>query len=228
MFKSLFTLVKGRTHDAAERVADDNAVTILRQQLRECANAVAAARTAVAFAIAQNEQEITQHAKLVERITDLEKRTVIALEQGKTDLARDAAETISILESESSVSQEAQQRFAAEISRLKAAVRQAEARLRELQRGQRLADATDKTQRMRGMASGNGLSALKEAETTLERLRNRQKEIDATAAAMDEMALSNDPGTMSERLAEAGCGAPLKSSADEVLERLARKTRKTA
>ena len=42
------------------------------------------------------------------------------------------------------------------------------------------------------------------------------------------MALSADPGTMSERLAEAGCGAPLKSSADEVLERLAKKTRTIA
>ena len=98
-----------------------------------------------------------------------------------------------------------------EIERLKTAVRQSEARLRELQRGQRLADATDKSQRMRGMANNNGLSALKDAENTLERLRSRQMEIDATSAAMDEMYLSNDPGSMSERLADAGCGAPLKS-----------------
>ncbi len=228
MFKSLFALVRGRTNDAAERVVDDNAMTILRQQLRDSANAVATARKAVAVAMAQNEQEIGQHKKLVERISDLEKRTIIALEQGKNELARDAAETISILATECETSEQAQQQFSTEIERLKTAVRQSEARLRELQRGQRLADATDKTQRMRGMTNNSGLSALKDAENTLERLRNRQMEIDATTAAMDEISMSNDPSTMSERLAEAGCGAPQKSSADEILERLAKKVKKSA
>lgn len=228
MFKALFALIRGRTNDSAERFIDENAVTILRQQLRDCANAVAAARKAVAVAIAQNKQEISQHKKLLERISDLEKRTVIALEQGRNDLARDAAETIAILTSESEISEQAQKRFSTEIERLKTSVRNSEARLRELQRGQRLADATDKSQRMRGMTDNNGLSALKDAEQTLERLRSRQNEIDATAAAMEEMNLSNDPGAMSERLAEAGCGTPLKSSADEILERLAKKAKKSA
>ena len=70
------------------------------------------------------------------------------------------------------------------------------------------------------MAPAGGLSTLKDAEETLERLRTRQKEIDATATAMDEMKSSNDPAALTERLASAGCGAPVSSSADDVLARL--------
>lgn len=220
MFKSIFTLIRGRAHDRVETVVDDNAMTILRQQLRDCTQQVAVARKAVAIAVAQNKHEATQTEKLVRRIADLETRTIAAMEQGKEDLAREAAETIAILEAERDASLEAQKRFETEIARLKKSVREAEARLRELQRGQRLANATDKTQKMRDLAPANGLSSLKEAEDTLTRLRTRQQEIDATADAMDDMMTENDPSTLSERLAEAGCGAPVKSSADDVLARL--------
>ena len=85
-------------------------------------------------------------------------------------------------------------------------------RLRELQRGQRIAAAVDSTQRLRESAPGSSLSALKDAEETLLRLRTRQKQIDATAAAMAEMEQSGDPAAVSEKLAAAGCGAPLRAA----------------
>ena len=65
-----------------------------------------------------------------------------------------------------------------------------------------------------------------DAEETLLRLRTRQKQIDA--AAMAEMEQSGDPAAVSEKLAAAGCGMPLRSSADAVLERLASKIAKPA
>ncbi|MBA1144027.1 PspA/IM30 family protein [Mesorhizobium neociceri] len=220
MLKQFFALVRGRSYEAAETVVDRNALVILRQQIRDCADAIAAARRAVAIAIAQNEQEVSQFKKLVVRIDDLEKRTIAAIEQGQNELAREAAETIAMLEAERDASSEAQKSFSTEIERLKRIIRVSEMRLRELQRGQRIVAAVDSTQRLRESAPGSSLSALKDAEETLLRLRTRQKQIDATAAAMAEMEQSGDPAAVSEKLAAAGCGAPLRSSADAVLERL--------
>jgi phage shock protein A len=228
MIKQFVALVRGRACDAAETALDGSALTILRQQIRDCVAAVSAARRATAIAIAQNDQEIQQCKRLIARIGDLDGRTLIALEQGKHDLAREAAETISLLECERDASLAAQSGFASEIERLKRTVRASEMRLRELERGQRIASAVEKTQRLRETAPGSGLSALKDAEQTLERLRTRQKQLDAAAAAMSEMELTGDPETMSERLAEAGCGAPLKSRADDVLQRLTEKLNKAA
>ncbi|WP_192254863.1 PspA/IM30 family protein [Mesorhizobium caraganae] len=228
MLKQFFALVRGRSYEAAEAVVDSNALVILRQQIRDCADAIAAARRAVAIAIAQNEQEVAQFKKLVVRIDDLEKRTIAAIEQGQNELAREAAETIAMLEAERDASSEAQKSFSTEIERLKRIIRVSEMRLRELQRGQRIVAAVDSTQRLRESAPGSSLSALKDAEETLLRLRTRQKQIDATAAAMAEMEQSGDPAAVSEKLAAAGCGAPLRSSADAVLERLTKTMTKPA
>jgi phage shock protein A len=228
MIKQFVALVRGRAYDAAEVTLDGSALTILRQQIRDCVAAVSAARRAVAIAIAQNDQEIQQCKRLIARIEDLEGRTMIALEQGKHELAREAAETISLLEAERDASLAAQSAFAGEIERLKRTVRASETRLRELERGQRIASAVEKTQRLRETAPGSGLSALNDAEQTLERLRKRQQQLDVAAAAMSEMELSGNPETMSERLAEAGCGAPLKSRTDDVLQRLTGKLNKAA
>lgn len=228
MLKQFFALVRGRSYEAAETVVNRNALVILRQQIRDCADAIASARRAVAIAIAQNEQEVAQFKKLVARIDDLEKRTIAAIEQGQNELAREAAETIAMLEAERDASSEAQKSLSTEIERLKRIIRVSEMRLRELQRGQRIVAAVDSTQRLRESAPGSSLSALKDAEETLLRLRTRQKQIDATAAAMAEMEQSGDPAAVSEKLAAAGCGAPLRSSADAVLERLAKTMTKPA
>jgi phage shock protein A len=201
MLKQFFALVRGGLYETAEAVTDRNGLTILRQQIRDCAQAVTAARKAVAIAIAQNEQELEQKARLVTRIEDLETRAVAALRQDKAALAREAAGSIALLEAEREVSERAQQSFGAEIERLKRIVRGSEARLRELQRGERIAAAADRTQRLRNGAPNAGLSALRDAEATLLRLRASQKEIDAAATALDEMERAADPTALVEKLA---------------------------
>ena len=226
MFKSMFALIRGTSHEAAQGVFDRNAMVILRQQIRDSADAVSSAKKAVAIAIAQNEQERRQHSKLVARIEDLETRTISALETGEDALAQEAAEAIAILEAERDASTQAQERFTTEIERLKKVVLQAEARLRDLKRGQRIADATDKTQRLRQSAPNSGLSALQDAESTLTRLRERQMEMDAATHALDEMADESNPEAIAQRLSEAGCGAPITSTADQVLARLQKKSGK--
>lgn len=228
MLKQFFALVRGTAYEQAEAAVDRHAVTILRQQIRDCAEAIGVARRAVAVAIAQNGQEVEQHRRLVARIEDLEERAVAALEQQKTALAREAAETIALLEGERDASEQAQKTFAIEIERLKRVVRQSEMRLRELRRGERIAAATDRTQRLREATPSSGLSALRDAEATLARLRTRQKEMEATAAAIDAMEQEGNPAALSERLAEAGCGAPVRSSADDVLARLRTRIRPAA
>ena len=220
MFKQIVTLIRGQAYENTERVLDIHALPLLRQQIRDCAQAVNSARRALALAIAQNESDVEQTKRLSAKIVDLENRTINALEQGKDDLAKEAAETIAILEVERDASLEAQARFTAEAGRLKKVVAASESRLRELGRGQRLAAVTDKTQRLRETAPGATLNALKDAESTLERLRTRQKHVDAAAIILDEMENTNNPSNLAARMAEAGCGAPTKTRSEDVLKRL--------
>ncbi|MBB5575761.1 MULTISPECIES: PspA/IM30 family protein [Rhizobium] len=221
MFNSILTLIRGRAYDAEQAFMDRHAVPLLAQQIRDAADAIQSARRAVAIAIAQNEQEKSRHAVIVGRIADLETRAVAALQKGSDELAREAAEVIAQLEAERDASEKAQAQFTRTIGKLKATVRASEARLQELQRGERLARATEQTQKLSEACDDNsGLATLDEAEETLARLRAYQDRCEITASAMKEMDAANRPGIVIEKLASAGFGAPLGPSADDVLARL--------
>lgn len=223
MIKQILTLMRGASHSAAEEFSDRHALTLLDQQMREAAQGVSAARKSVAVAIAQSRQEKNQHEVLVKRIDDLEQRTIVALKQDKHDLAQEAATCIALMESERETSAEAQELYAKELSRLKLNVQQAEMKLRELRRGQRIATATDRVHKLRDQPLQTGLNTLEDAETTLNKLRQRQTRHDLTSQAIDEMLQTGNPINITEKLAEAGCGTPLKTSAEDVLARLSKK-----
>lgn len=220
MFKRIVTLVRGQAYEASESMTDAHALTILRQQIRDCGSALMATRRAVAVAVAQNAQELAQHERLQQRIADLESRALEALRLGKAELAREAAETIAHLEAERDASEAAQRTFQTEISRLRNVVRQSEARLKQLERGQRIATVNDKAQRLQETGAGSTLNALRDAEDTLKRLERRQKEIDVAAEALAEMEGAGDPCALSEKLAAHGCGAPTRTRTEDVLARL--------
>ncbi|OWV64646.1 PspA family regulator [Rhizobium sp. R339] len=220
MFKLISILLRGRAHDAEQAFADRNAVPLLAQQIRDAAQSIQSARRSVAVAIAQNEQERAQHQTILSRIADLETRATAALSKGNEGLAREAAEAIAFLEAERDASVAAQAQFTTSIGKLKAIVRSAEARLQELQRGERLARATEQAQKLDVVVAGPGLATLDEAEETLARLRLRQSQNELTAAALKDMESTTRPAGIIEKLANAGCGAPLSASADDVLARL--------
>lgn len=220
MFKQVITLFRGTANEAVQDFTDRHSLTILRQQIHDAGRTVEAARKAVAIAIAQNKQEQNQYDKLVERIRDLESRTLIALEKGEDEVAHQAAEAIAMLENERDTSKQAIDRFKVEIERLRKRVHESESRLRQLKHGLRIADATDKTQRIRDVEPVKTASSLDEAEETLLRLRVRQQQIDATAEVMEEMATEATSEQIIEKLAEKGCGDKLRTGADDVLERL--------
>ncbi len=221
MFNAILTLIRGRAFEAEQAFIDRNAVPLLAQQIRDAASAIQSARRAVAVAVAQNEQEKSQHAAIAGRIADLENRAVAALQKGNDELARQAAEAIAQLEAERDASEKAQAQFTATIGKLKATVRAAEARLQELQRGERLARATEQTQKLTAACDDNsGLATLDEAEETLARLQAYQNRCEIAASTMKEMDAASRQATIIEKLANAGFGAPLGPSADDVLARL--------
>jgi len=227
MIKQLFALIRGNANQATENYTDKHGLTILRQQINDAASAVQTARKSVAIAVAQNKQEEEQFKVVSKKIDDLEERAIIALEKGKKQIAQEAAESIALLEGERDISKQSQQRFSAEISKLKAQLHSAETRLRALKQGHRIADVTEKTQRMRGVGAASAVSTLNDAENTLSRLRTRQKQIDATSEAMIEMDQSTNSDAIAQKLADAGCGEPLKKSASDVLERLNKRVKKS-
>src|SRR6516225_12240955 len=223
MLKTLITLVRGRTYAIAEEVADQNALLILDQQMRDATGALDTAKKALAVAIAQESQESQRLDTTRARIEDLETRAVAAIEAGRDDLATEAAEAIATLEAERDASLTARAFFAAEINKLKGHVLQQQMRFSQLERGRRIARAAEAVRvARRGRIEGAPIFAgtLAEAEATLDRLRGHQVEADAAEAALEGLNIATGPIAIAEKLSAEGFGPRSKPNAADVLARL--------
>ena len=191
--------------------------------MRDAAAAVERSKRTLALAIAQDQQEGRRLEATNARIADLEVRATAALEGGREDLAREAAQSIANLEADRDAAMTARTLVCAEIARLKRHVANAEARITELDRGRRIARASEAVRDMRrgGVEAARPYeSTLPEAENTLKRLRERQIEAQAADEALIELDAACGPLATAEKLAEQGFGPRMKSTADDVLARL--------
>ena len=220
MFNVLVTLLRGKNADASDAFTDAHALPILRQQLRDCAAGVETARRSVAMVMAYAEREKKSADRIAAQLTDLEARALAALTMGRDDLATEAAGAIAQLEAERDTTTKAIATYNIEIAHLRSVLTEAEHRLRDLNRGHHLAIATNHTQRLRDTAPRIATSNLDDAEATLARLQQCQSATEATRAAMLEMTASTNAEAMRNRLAAAGCGAPMRPDAASVLARL--------
>jgi len=223
MFKTVLTIFRGSVAAAEEELQDRTALVVLDQQMRDAAAAVDRSKRTLALAIAGDAQEGRRLEATNARIADLEVRASAALEGGRDDLAREAAQAIANLEAERDAAMTARTLFATEITRLKRHVANAEARIAELDRGRRLARASEAVRSLRrsGIEAARPYeSTLPEAEATLKRLRERQMETQAADDALFEIDTASGPLATAEKLAEQGFGPRMKSTADDVLARL--------
>lgn len=220
MFKQLLTLIRGQTADGSQAVLDANALSLLRQQMRDAAQGVDKSRKAVAVVMAYAEREKVSLKRFEAQISDLETRALDALEHNNEELASEAAGTIAQLEAERDTTTKVIKSYQTQIIRLKQCLTENETCLREMKRGQHLAEANDKAQRLSGVMPSGYVNDLKDAETTLKRLQERQEHAEATANAMVELSADTNAESLTDRMAEAGYGAPLKPDATAVLDRL--------
>jgi phage shock protein A len=199
MLKTVLTLMRGAAAAAEEEVVDRSALLILDQQIREAASATDRAKRALALAT----------------------RALAALAGGREDLVAEAAEAIATLEADRDAIREARAHFLREIGQMKSTVAGASRRLAELERGRRIAQTAEAVRRLRtgGPANASETAALVEAEFTLRRLRARQAEEAAAAAALQRLEGAG-PADISDRMEAAGFGPRTRPTAADVLARL--------
>ncbi|MDR7039909.1 phage shock protein A [Methylobacterium sp. BE186] len=219
MLKMLRLLARGAAARAAEDLFNQNALLILDQQIRETRASLERSRQALAVAIAGDRAEARRAEAAEARASDLEIRAVAALRAGREDLAAEAAETIAELERERDAIRTARATFAAEVARIRETVADAGRRQAELERGRRVAAASEAVRRLGAGTRPQETATLREAEATLARLRELQAEASNTEAALAEA----EPGAdIAERLRREGFGGDDRPTGAAILERLRR------
>lgn len=227
MLKTLTLIFRGTSAQAAEDLADRNALLILDQHIRDAATGLDRARRALAIAVAQDAGEVKRLEGVCAQISDLETRARAAIAGDREDLALEAAEVLANLEADRLSAEAAHASFVRESHKLRTMVANAERRLAELERGRRAARASEAMRRLRasGTSSVAGDSgALRDAEAVLKRLRDRQLEDEAAEDAFDALDTTFGADLVAEKLETAGFGPRTKPTAASILERLKQAT----
>jgi phage shock protein A len=203
----LFTAVRGGANEAAEKVADANAIRILEQQMRDANTALMRAQTDLAGLMGK--------AKLSrDKVADLEQKyardmAVIerAVEQGQDALAQELADRVAILEGEL----ERERRSLAELSskevQLRESVTQIRNRMQAMRREIDTVKVMESVQKAQAAIVSHGagaVSTLSNAAASLQRLKEKQAERAAQFEAANKLEEIQTGGDLDRRLADAG------------------------
>lgn len=223
MLKILSTLVRGAVAEAEEAVFDANATRLLAQQLREAAAALEHSKKELACAMAYRASEQRAAASLDSRIAELEASAIAAINGGREDLAGEAATVIAATEDERRERHDAIVRFDADIARLRQLIDHGRKRLLDLRRGLEMARVQEALHRAgangrRAVVLGTG--ALRDAESTLARIKERQTGAEDMHAALEELEREASGKNLDDRLADAGFGAQKRTQSSDIMARL--------
>ncbi|WP_428646787.1 PspA/IM30 family protein [Roseibium sp.] len=220
MFEPLITQLRALFLTGATPNGDRQSIADLSLNLRVAANSVRAAQAALARAKAEQQQDRKRLTQIEASIEDLENRARNALLKGLEPLAREAAEAIALLEDEKSALEAAIRSFDEDLSGLTENLHRAQSRLRALKRGERTVEVRDRIQKAQSLGASAGQSALARAEDQLEEIKNRQELDQLADREFTSLSAADKPEALLEKLGDAGCGAPVKIRADDVLARL--------
>lgn len=223
MLKIFTTLVRGAVAEAEEAVFDANATRLLAQQLRDAAAALEHSKKELACAMAYRASEQRAADSLDARIIELEASAVSAIQGGREDLAGEAAAVIAATEDERRDRREAISRFDADIARLRQLIDHGRKRLVELRRGLEMARVQEALHRAgangrRAIVLGSG--ALRDAEHTLARIKERQTGEEDVHKALEDLEREASAKSLDDRMADAGFGPAKRTSSNDVLARL--------
>ena len=219
----LFTAVRGGATEAAEAAADNQALRILDQEIRDAENALKRARSDLAGIMATGKRLEKRAAELEAKGDKDMESARTAMGAGREDLARQLAERISQTRDELARDQADLERARAQQQSMMRTVQETEARIQAMKREVESVKATDSLQKAQSAiaSSQSGVnSKLGNAMDSLERIRRRQEETAARIEAGEELAALESGSSLDQQLLEAGIGGRT-SSADSILAELA-------
>lgn len=222
VWKKLMTAMKGGVNDAAETVADSQALRILDQEMREAKEQLRKSDNALTQIMAKrklSEQKLTGLQKSIE---EYETHARAAIGKNDQQLALDCAQKVADLRNEVEAEQQYADQFVKSEQTLRKNISQAKANLRRMEQQVDMVKATASVQKAQEAVSSRHLGAnnrMKTAAESLTRINEKQQQRNAELEAAEELAADESGSELETRLAAAGIKGG-KASADDELARI--------
>ncbi|MGI0118886.1 PspA/IM30 family protein [Zooshikella sp. RANM57] len=221
VWKKLFTAIKGGANEAAEAVADSQALRILDQEMREAKEQLRKSESSLTTILAKQKLADQKTKDLKAAIAEHESYAMQAMEKGDEALAVEIAEKIAEFEGSLGTEQGMLDQLNNSVRSLKASIKDAKLKLRQMQTQVDNIKATASLHKAQEAVSSRHLGAnskMKTAAESLQRIQEKQKQRAAEIEAANDLASEEEGRGLQEKLKAAGIVE--NQSAQSVLERL--------
>ena len=215
----LFTAVRGGANEAAQSVADNQALRILDQEIRDAEGALSRARSDLAGIMAGAKRLEKRIAEMRDKEARDAESARGAMNAGREDLARGLAQRIATARQEAARDEGDLERMRAQQQQMTRTVQETSARIEAMKREVESVKATASLQKAQSAiaSSQSGVnSKLGNAMDSLERIRQSQAQTAARIEAGEELAMLESGNDLDRQLLEAGIGGQ-STSADDIL-----------
>ena len=225
MFKTLSTLIAGVNARSEDRVRDAFAIELIDQKIREAETSLKAAKATLASLIQRQRSEERQRDALKGRIKDMMNRAQSALDSGRDELAGEAAQAVAQMENELTIRIETCNRLDQKVIRLRNSIEAGHRRIIDLKQGAIQARAVRREQAIQSKLNSSigHTSNVEEAEELIKRVMGRDDPFEQSEILRE---IDRDLGheTLQDRMADQGFGPATRTTADDVLARLKKKS----
>jgi phage shock protein A len=218
----IFTAIRGGAREVGEGIVDANSVRIFEQEIKDAEEQLDKAKRDLTEVMAKEMQASRKVASLQEEIEKHEGYASSALEKGNEDLALEIAQKIAELQSEKEIQEKAQASFAGHTERLKAMIKKTTKSLTDMQRQLVMVKTTESVHKATTAITNNyasGSSKLLTAKESLDRIKERQQNLEDRMAAGEALQDEFSGQDLEEKMREAGIVED-DNKAKDILEQL--------
>jgi phage shock protein A len=218
VWRKLVTAVKGGATEAAQSVADSQAIRILEQEIREAKEELRKsdhARTQILAKCKLAQQKVQSMQSSIEQYEEHARKAIDTDRQ----LALDCAQKVSDIRAEQDVEQKYLDQFKQSEKQLASNIGTAKSNLRRLEQQVDMVKATESVQKAQVSVSSRHLGAnskMKTATESLQRIQDKQNLRNAELQAAEELATEESSDDLEKRLAQAGIKGGTASADDEL------------
>ncbi|MFC1235869.1 PspA/IM30 family protein [Vibrio sp. F74] len=219
VWKKLFSAVKGGANEAAESVADNQALRILDQEIREAKTELRRSDEALVSIIAKRKMSQNKVNAFDKSIAEYENHTRVAMEKSQQELALECAQKVANLRNEQEAENVYLEQFKSSAQSMSTNIAQAKDKLRQLEQQVDVVKANEAVQKAQSAVSATNVGANAKMHTaveSLDRIKKRQEERSAQLEAAAELADVASGSSLDKKLAEAGITSGQSSAEDEL------------
>ena len=219
VWKKLVTAVKGGANEAAQAVADNQAIRILEQEMREAKDELRKSDQSLTTIMAKRKLAEKKVASLATSIAEYEKHAMSANEKGDQQLALDCAQKVVDLRAQSETEQQYAEQFTTSEKTLRQNIAQAKSNVRRMEQQIDMVKATESVQKAQVAVSSRHLGAnskMKTAAESLTRIQEKQQQRQAELESAEELAADENGDSLEQRLKQAGISGSNSSAEDEL------------